>query len=248
MTKKNLFVLLMMLLIGPLAADVFAAGAARVDFAVGNVVAQRPDGRQQVLSRGAEIHSGDTIDTGSGRAQLRFSDGAMVSLQPQTRFRVDTYEFKGQNDGSEKGFFTLLKGALRTISGAIGKADRKAYRMDTTVATIGIRGTEYSVAVDEGTTVTTNSGLVEVCNAAGCLLVEAGQSAFVRDAKTRPEYTRRNALDPLLAPRQPAPGGFSAGDNPNLLNQSPQSAPTQAPMQAPSPPSQTQPPSYSLPD
>lgn len=248
MTNKNLFVFLVMLLIGSLAADVLAAGAARVDFAVGEVAALHPDGRRQILSRGAEIRPGDTIDTGSGRAQLRFSDGALVSLQPQTRFRVDAYEFKGQNDGggSEKGFFTLLKGALRTISGAIGKADRKAYRMDTTVATIGIRGTEYSVSVGEGTTVTTHSGRVEVCNAAGCVLVEAGQSAFVRDAKTKPEYTRRNALDPWLAPQGSGPGGFSAGDNPNLLNQSSQQSPAQAPMQAPPPPSQ--PPSFSLPD
>ena len=207
------------------------AGAAKVDFTVGEVAAIQADGVRKPLARGMEVSAGETIDTGSGRAQLRFTDGAMVSLQPQTQFRIDAYEFKGQPDGSEKGFFRLLKGAMRTITGAIGKADRTTYRLDTAVATIGIRGTEYAVAYGNSITVTTNSGLVEVCNAAGCLLVEAGQSAYVPDANTLPAFTRRNALDPLLAPPAPVPSGFSTGDNPGAIPQphSPQSPPPYQP-------------------
>ncbi|MBE7461744.1 MAG: FecR domain-containing protein [Zoogloeaceae bacterium] len=212
-------------------ADAFAAGAAKVDFAVGDVSVIQTNGMRRPLARGAEVQAGETVDTGGGRTQLRFTDGAMVSLQPQTQFRIDAYEFKGQPDGSEKGFFRLLKGAMRTITGAIGKADRTAYRLDTAVATIGIRGTEYAVAYGNSITVTTNSGLVEVCNAAGCLLVEAGQSAYVPDANTLPAFTRRNALDPLLAPPAPAPSGFSTGDSPGAITppHSPQSPPPYQP-------------------
>jgi len=195
----------------------FAQGAAKIDFAVGDVVAVQADGTRRPLARGAEVKAGDTVDTGGGRTQLRFTDGGMVSLQPQTQFRIDAYEFKGQPDGGEKGFFSLLKGAMRTITGAIGKADRKAYRLDTAVATIGIRGTEYAVAYGNSITVTTNSGLVEVCNNAGCLLVEAGQSAHVPDVNTLPAFTRRNALDPLMGPPAGAAPGFSAGDRPGLI-------------------------------
>jgi hypothetical protein len=214
-----------------------AAGAAKVDFAIGDVVAVQADGGRRPLARGAEVQAGEMVDTGSGRTQLRFTDGAMVSLQPQTQFRIDSYEFKGQPDGSEKGFFSLLKGAMRTITGAIGKADRKSYRLDTAVATIGIRGTEYAVAYGNSITVTTNSGLIEVCNSAGCLLVEAGQSAYVPDPNTLPAFTRRNALDPLLAPQGSMAPGFSAGDTPGLITspqspqlpQSPQGPPTCGP-------------------
>ena len=194
-----------------------AAGAARVDFVVGDVKALTPDGRSRTLGKGAEIENGETVDTGSGRAQVRFSDGAQVSLQPQTQFRIDAYEFKGAADGSEKGFFSLLKGAMRTITGAIGKAERKAYRLDTAVATIGIRGTEYAVAYGKSITVTTNSGLIEVCNNGGCLLVEAGQSAYVPDANTAPTFTKGNALDPLTQPQGPGLPGFSAGDSPGAI-------------------------------
>jgi hypothetical protein len=207
------------LVMGLLAGGAQAAGAAKVDFALGDVAAVRADGTRRPLARGAEVQAGETVDTGSGRTQLRFSDGAMVSLQPQTQFRIDAYEFKGETDGSEKGFFSLLKGAMRTITGAIGKADRKAYRLDTAVATIGIRGTEYAVAYGRSITVTTNSGLIEVCNQGGCLLVEAGQSAYVPDANTSPTFTTRNALDPLTQPPGPATPGFSSGDSSGSLHQ-----------------------------
>lgn len=208
---------LLPLILGLLAGGAQAAGAAKIDFAIGDVTAVQADGARRSLTRGAEVQAGETVDTGSGRTQLRFSDGAMVSLQPRTQFRIDAYEFKGETDGSEKGFFSLLKGAMRTITGAIGKADRKAYRLDTAVATIGIRGTEYAVAYGNSITVTTNSGLIEVCNSAGCLLVEAGQSAYVPDANTPPAFTTRNALDPLSQPPAPPTPGFSAGDSPGII-------------------------------
>ena len=189
-------------------------------------ILEREDARDAFVSNAhaalSELPAGACVGTSSLRresqirAQLRFTDGAMVSLQPRTQFRIDAYEFKGEADGSEKGFFSLLKGAMRTITGAIGKADRKAYRLDTAVATIGIRGTEYAVAYGNSITVTTNSGLIEVCNSAGCLLVEAGQSAYVPDANTLPVFTTRNALDPLSQPPAPTTPGFSSGDNPDI--------------------------------
>jgi hypothetical protein len=139
--------------------------------------------------------------------QLRFTDGAMVSLQPQTtQFRIDAYEFKGQPDGSEKGFFSLLKGAMRTITGAIGKADRKAYRLDTAVATIGIRGTEYAVAYGNSITVTTNSGLIEVCNN-GRLPAGGSRTVGLRQGRrTRAGLHSRSALRAVGAARAGAPG------------------------------------------
>ena len=135
--------LLLSLCLSP--ATLMAADAAKVDFVVGEVVAIQADGTRRQLARGAGVGVAETVDTGSGRAQLRFTDGAMVSLQPQTQFRVDAYEFKGGADDSEKGFFSLLKGAMRTITGAIGKANRQAYRLDTPVATNRIRGHDYEL-------------------------------------------------------------------------------------------------------
>lgn len=201
-----------------LAGMAWAQEAATTAFASAGVVAIQADGTKRVLTRGDEIRAGETVDTGGGRAQLRFTDGAMVSLQPQTQFRIDAYEFKAQADGSEKGFFSLLKGALRTITGAIGKKDRMAYRLDTAVATIGIRGTSFSVAYGNSITVSTTEGAVEACNNGGCLVVGAGQSAYVKDIDTAPVFLG-GSLPPQggTQPGGPPPQGFTAGDNPNVL-------------------------------
>jgi hypothetical protein len=177
-----------------------AAGAARVDFATGDVKALSPDGRSRTLDKGAEIGSGETIDTGNGRAQVRFTDGAQVSLQPQTQFRIDDYRFSGKADGSEKGFFSLLRGGLRTITGLVGRTNRDNYKVTTTVATIGIRGTEFSVAYGNSISVTTGEGIVQVCNAAGCLIVNSGESAVVTDNNTQPLMTNKKTE---LPPSQP---------------------------------------------
>jgi len=79
-------VTLAMLLV--LAAGEAAAAAARVDFAYGNVTVSGPDGREQALVRDAELDNGDTVRTAEGRAQLRFQDGAYVSLQPNSEFAI----------------------------------------------------------------------------------------------------------------------------------------------------------------
>lgn len=189
-----------------------AASAGRVDFAVGDVKALAPDGRSRPLAKGAEVENGETIDTGSGRAQVRFTDGAQVSLAPQSQFRIDDYKFAGKADGSEKGFFSLLRGAMRTITGLVGRSNRDNYKVSTTVATIGIRGTEYSVTYGNSINVTTGEGSIEICNAAGCLILNSGESAYVPDNNTQPVMTDKKTEIPPPPAGDPLPQ-FIAGNS-----------------------------------
>ncbi len=162
-----------------------ADNAARVEFTAGEVRAVAADGSSRPLARGAQLVSGDTVDTGSGRAQMRFTDGSLVSLQPQTQFRIDQYAFAGKAS-EDRGFFSLLKGGLRTITGLVGKGNRSNYKLTTSVATIGIRGTEFSVVYGNSINVTTGDGAVDICNDGGCLTLEDGQSAYVASQDTMP--------------------------------------------------------------
>lgn len=187
-----------------------AAGAARLDFASGDVQAKAASGQMRPLVKGSELHSGDTVLTGrEGRAQLRFSDGAMVSLQPLSEYRLDDYRFAGRIDGQERGFFSLLKGGLRTLTGLIGRANRDHYRVNTAVATIGIRGTEFTVSYVDAETVSvaTGEGRIEVCNRAGCIIVASGEAAVVRGTEYLPQLTasrpRLDPVQPLLADVRP---------------------------------------------
>ena len=209
----------------------YAGGAATVDFAVGEVSAIAPSGAQRPLTKGAELSNGDTVKTGDGaRAQIRFADGAMMSLQPLTELRIDDFQYVGKVDGTERGFFSLLKGGLRTITGWVGRSHRDNYRVKTAVATIGIRGTEYSAALDaanEELLVHTGEGLVEVCNDNGCVLLAAGESGVVGGKNGQPQRTtNRPPLPPppielasvpvfatggdLLVPTSPMPTSGSA--------------------------------------
>src|SRR5882724_2942179 len=189
-----------------------AAPAAQVDFAVGNVTAMGPNGQSRALGKGAQIEQGDTVNTNVGRAQLRFTDGAYVSLQPESQFRIDQYRYDGKQDGNEKGFFSLLKGGLRTITGLVGRSNKQNYQVTTSVATIGIRGTEYTIQYGNSVTGTVGEGQIEVCNGAGCLSVTNGESYYVATQEVKPVLTNKRSDLPPPEPTQP-PTNFAQGEN-----------------------------------
>jgi len=190
----------------------YCVPAAQVDFAVGNVTALASNGQSRALGKGAQIEQGDTVNTNKGRAQLRFTDGAYVSLQPESQFRVDEYRFDGQTDGNEKGLFSLLKGGLRTITGLVGRRNKANYQISTSVATIGIRGTEYTIQFGKSITGTVAAGEIEVCNAGGCLSVSEGKSYYVQSQQVKPVLTTKRTDLPAPALTQP-PTNFTQGDN-----------------------------------
>lgn len=134
------------LLVSPgIAAAADAAG--RVVSAVGTVHAIGADGDSRTLERGDSVHAGDTLRLGErASAQLRMRDDALIDLEAGTRFVIERYE-SGDDGGSA--VMSFLAGALRTVTGAISKAGEDEYRMQTPVATIGVRGTQYALELCE---------------------------------------------------------------------------------------------------
>ena len=176
------------------------ASAGRVNFAIGQVTSIDKDGKQRRLVRGSRINSGDTIKTSRGRAQLRFSDGGYTSLAPNTEFRIDDYQ-DAEEPSRARSFFSLLKGGLRTITGAIGKLRKKAYRLTTPVATIGIRGTEFVAVYDgEGLTISIGDGIVRI-EAGGVIRdYPAGETVNIPFAGSKPQTTEEQPTIPPTSP------------------------------------------------
>jgi hypothetical protein len=197
-------------------ATASAAAPGRVDFAIGDVVATGADGTRRPLAKGAEVREGDTVDTGAGRAWIRFADGGYVSLQPNTAFRIDEYRWNGRPDGRERTTFSLTKGSFRTVTGQIGRSNRSAYRVTTPVATIGIRGTEYVATLGNSLTLTCGLGVCVVANAAGEVVLESGETVYVADAQT---LGQRQTRKPVLPPAPPVEFRFpeQRGDDGSLL-------------------------------
>lgn len=156
-----------------------ATEAATVLFSHGNVVLTNNAGSYP-LEKGAAVSAGDTVITGEdGRVQMRFSDGGLVSLMPNSRFAVEEYsQPTASNEGSVS--VNLLKGGMRALSGSIGKKDQDSYKLKTDVATLGIRGTQFVVVMDGATMrVHVGQGSVALFNDFGELLVPTGRHAEV---------------------------------------------------------------------
>lgn len=173
---------------------VVAQNAGTVTFANGDVSITHADKSSVKAVKNDVLNAGDTIETRDGRLQLALIDGGKVSLQPNTIYKINKYEFTGKEDGSEYGFTELVKGGLRTISGLIGHKNRDRYQLKTAVATIGIRGTEFTVNFnDNNLLMTTNYGSVDVCNAGGCLNAITGQSIVVAGVGAAPKPSNKAA-------------------------------------------------------
>jgi hypothetical protein len=181
------------------APQAHAASAGQVDFATAGVSAIGVNGQSRPLAKGAEIAPGELIDTGNGRAQVRFSDGGYVSLAPQTQFRLETYGYDKDDAKKNSIVMNLLRGGFRTITGLIGKTNREGYKLKTATATVGIRGTEFSITgfPDGSILFHTADGAIDVSNLGGSTTLTGGQSAYVGNQNSAPTPTNNT---PFLPP------------------------------------------------
>lgn len=115
----------------------------------GVVTAVNAAGAERRIARGSEVFIGETITTGPrGASQLRLSDGAVISLEADTFFSVDEYEYDGAGGAADTTIMTMARGTMRTLTGTIGEDPTDTYELNTPFASIGVRGTEYAVVVD----------------------------------------------------------------------------------------------------
>jgi len=114
--------------------------------AIGQAEAVDADGEARALLRKSPLYAGELLRTGAGgRLQVRFSDGGLVAVKPNSEFRIAEYSFDRDDREQDNAVFELLKGGMRTVTGQIGKQDKEDYSVRTVVATIGIRGTHYEL-------------------------------------------------------------------------------------------------------
>lgn len=183
---------LLLALISTAFAGQAQAAAGRVEFAIGPATVVGADGRTRPAGRGTELDNGDVVRTNDGRVQMRMTDGAFISLQPNTEFGIKDYKFEGKTDGTENAFYSLLKGAMRTVTGLIGRVNRNKYQVATPTATVGIRGTGGVIQVlnDGSTLVQGTSGIWFLANPAGSIDVPAGVAGIAPvDPKQPPKET-----------------------------------------------------------
>lgn len=109
----------------------------------GEVIALSNGGSRE-LKQGDFIYVSDEIMTSNRSfAVLQFTDGAKVTVRPDTTLIIEQYLYAG-NDNDEA-TLNLVEGGLRVITGAMAKTNPENYKVRTPVALMGVRGTEFSI-------------------------------------------------------------------------------------------------------
>lgn len=104
---------------------------------------------QRTLRPDAEIFRGDALLTGpDSTLRITLLDEAEIILRQETRLVVETYTYQPSGTGSSA-ILSLLQGAFRSITGLLGHNEPNAVRINTPLATIGIRGTDLGVRICE---------------------------------------------------------------------------------------------------
>ena len=127
----------------------FAAGIiGDIILHTGNAVIERTDGEDVDSEVDLDIFSYNVVKTGKGKVAIKFIDDTRVDVTQHSKLIIDEFVY----DPNTKTGSLSLKSALGTIryaSGQIAKTSPKNVQITTPTATIGVRGTDFTMTVDE---------------------------------------------------------------------------------------------------
>ena len=151
----------MLLLCVAAPATALAGGEGEISFVIGQVRITNAAGTVRTAETGSNVAAGDRIETGpSGHVHLRMVDGGYLSVRPGSRFVVEQYETA---PGATAIRLRLDEGVVRSITGAAARENKDRFRLNTPLAAIGVRGTDFVVqAGAEGVRALVNEGTIVV--------------------------------------------------------------------------------------
>lgn len=134
----------------PIGKVVVAAGAVSIERARATIVQASVDGQAAQTKVGDPVYQGDVVKTGAdGRIGINFADGSSFNLSTNARMVLDEFVYD-PNGKSNSTLFNLTQGTATFVAGSIAKTGDM--KVDTPVATMGIRGTTPHIEIaDDGT-------------------------------------------------------------------------------------------------
>jgi len=114
------------------------------------------------------VYRGDVVRTGAdGRVAINFTDGTSFNLSSNARMELNEFVYD-PNGKSNSTLFNLSKGTFTFVAGKIAKTGDM--KIDTPVATMGVRGTTPHIEISDDGTVKFST------------LVEEGKSKLMKKA------------------------------------------------------------------
>ena len=100
------------------------------------------------LEQELPIEQYDTVKTGNGKVGILFIDDTRVDVTQHSKLIIDEFVY---DPNTKKGKLNLSAklGTIKYASGQIAKTSRQDIVITTPTATIGVRGTDFSMTIDE---------------------------------------------------------------------------------------------------
>ena len=95
-----------------------------------------------------DINSYDNVQTSNGRLGITFLDDSQVRLTEHSELIIDEFIYD-VDPSKSKMALQFASGTARFITGKLATIDKQNIFIKTPSATIGIRGTDFTVTVDE---------------------------------------------------------------------------------------------------
>jgi FecR protein len=172
----------------------------------GTAFAKLPAEDRRDLSKGDQIYESDLITTeAKSSIKLQLNDESQFDLGPDAKLLASKFKYK-KNSEEDSVAVKILKGSFRFVSGLIAKKKPEAMEVETSVATIGIRGT-HVVGEADATSATiilmepeddSRKSAIVVSNNYGKVTIdEPGYGTEVPDEFSPPSPPRRMRLQTI---------------------------------------------------
>jgi len=183
--------------------------AGEVTAALGEAQIVASVGDKRTAVQGMQLHVGDILQTGTGgHMHIRMIDDALVSLRPNSKLKIASYTYKPGVTATTQIRLDLLYGTVRSVTGKGGELAKDRFRMNTPLAAIGVRGTDFIAKADaEKTLVNVASGAIVLAPfGAGCLentlgvCQTAGARVLTAEMRDMMLELNRGMTEPRLVP------------------------------------------------
>ena len=131
-----------------LTSSSFASVIGDVILHEGNAIIERTDGEDVDSEIDLDIFSYDTIKTGKGNVAIEFIDETRVDVTQHSKLIIDEFVYDPNTKTGSLSLKSVL-GTVRYASGQIAKTSPTSVQIKTPTATIGVRGTDFTMTVDE---------------------------------------------------------------------------------------------------
>ena len=95
------------------------------------------------------IESLDNVQTANGIVGITFEDETKVRVTQHSKLIIDDFVYDPKSKGAGKLAMKVALGTVRYASGSIAKENNKNVDIKTPTATVAVRGTDFSMTVDE---------------------------------------------------------------------------------------------------